>query len=124
MIFDHTCIKVGRLSEEIGFYSKAFNMHIATIRKHKNGALSVFLATNESDVMLQLLSIPDYEPDCADFGHIAFKTDDIQAVYDRLSALGCVDGAIIDSGYQLGFFASDPEGYEIEIVQLHKDAKV
>ena len=77
-----------------------------------------FLSAPDHGLQLQLLHGVGLAADCAAYGHLGMRTEDIQASFALHSQMGCVSDKIVEQPHQFGYFIKDPDGYETEIVQL------
>ena len=59
------------------------------------------------------------------FGHVAFNCDDVYASCEKLEAKGIAFKKKPDDGRMKGLaFVYDPDGYWVEVVKRHADAKI
>ena len=114
----HTMIRVRDLDRSIDFYSNFLGLR-ETRRKDLGDAVLVFLADENEEHYIELT----YNKDGRDyelgdqFGHLAFFTDDLEAVTARVEEKGWnYRGSRPETGSQY-IFIKDPDGYDIEILQ-------
>lgn len=114
----HTMIRVRDLERSIDFYSSFLGLR-ETRRKDLGDALLVFLADNDENHYIELT----YNKDGRDyelgdqFGHLAFFTEDLDAVIERVEEKGWdYRGSRPETGSKY-IFIKDPDGYDIEILQ-------
>lgn len=120
--FLHTRIRVRNLDASIAFYEKLGY----TLDKYKDspqGNSLAFLALAGNDVFLELCHSPEYTATCPeDLMHTALGVDDIIAYCDGVEKAGI---EIWPSGWREKFssggqkmaFVTDPDGYEVEILE-------
>ena len=114
----HTMIRVRDLDRSIDFYSNFLGLR-ETRRKDLGDALLVFLADEDEHHYIELTFNKDGRDYDAgnQFGHLAFFTDDLAAVIERVEAEGWdYRGSRPETGSQY-IFVKDPDGYDIEILQ-------
>ncbi|MDB4584536.1 VOC family protein, partial [Draconibacterium sp.] len=87
----------------------------------------VYLRNDENDMEIELtLNKGNTEPYThgSGYGHVAVCVDDLDAEYQRMSALDMKPTDIVsfapdDNLLARFFFITDPDGYEIEVLQRH-----
>lgn len=114
----HTMIRVRDLERSIDFYGDFLGLR-ETRRKDLGDALLVFLADEDENHYIELT----FNKDGRDyqlgnqFGHLAFFTDDLDAVIARVEQRGwSYRGSRPETGSRY-IFIKDPDGYDIEILQ-------
>ena len=120
----HTMIRVLDEKRSVGFYRKAFGLEIAD-RMDFDSFTLVYLRNDENDVELELtINKNQKEPYVHGkaYGHIAVVVDDVAAEHARFEREGLEPRKLIDmkhGGKPLAklFFVTDPDGYEIEVLQ-------
>ncbi len=112
MKFLHTRFRVRDMKKSVEFYTKTLGLIVARQTTSPRGFPLVFLRADDSGVELELCQLPgDFLiPD--DLMHIAFDVADITK-FKHLLADGVQKTS---SGTVIGFI-SDPDGYEIELIQ-------
>lgn len=115
--FDHFNFNVLDLEKSISFYQDALNLQI--VREHVAEDQSfklVYLGDIETSFQLELTWLRDrtepYNLGECEF-HLAFVTDDYDAMYAKHKEMGCICYENPAMGI---YFISDPDGYWIEIV--------
>ncbi len=115
--FDHFNFNVLDLEKSISFYQDALNLQI--VREHVAEDQSfklVYLGDSETSFQLELTWLRDrtepYNLGECEF-HLAFVTDDYDAMYAKHKEMGCICYENPAMGI---YFISDPDGYWIEIV--------
>ena len=121
--FLHTRIRVRDLDRSVDFYQKLGY----TLRERKDspqGNLLAFLTLPGNEVFLELCHSPDYTSSCPeDLMHTALGVPDIIAYCDTLEKAGI---EIWPTGWREKFssggrkmaFVTDPDGYEVEILEV------
>ena len=120
----HTMIRVLDEKRSVGFYRKAFGLEIAD-RMDFDSFTLVYLRNDENDVEIELtINKNQKEPYVHGkaYGHIAVVVDDVAAEHARFEREGLEPRKLIDmkhDGKPLAklFFVTDPDGYEIEVLQ-------
>jgi len=122
----HSMIRVLDEARSVDFYKQAFGLEIAD-RLDFDSFTLVYLRNQDADFELELTVNKDRsEPyDLGDgYGHIAFVVDDLDAEHARFQTGGLDPRKIVEferNGALLArfFFAADPDGYQIEVLQRH-----
>jgi lactoylglutathione lyase len=120
--FLHTRIRVRDLDQSVAFYQH-LGYHLRDFKDSPQGNKLAFLALPGNDVFLELCHSPDYTATCPeDLMHTALGVDDIIAYCDKVEKAGI---EIWPSGWRGKFssgarkmaFVTDPDGYEVEILE-------
>ena len=120
----HTMIRVLDEERSVTFYRAAFGLEVAE-RLDFEGFTLVYMANAQSGFELELTINKDrtapYDPGDG-YGHLAVSVTDLEAEHMRLTATGLAPRKIVDfrnGEVQLArfFFISDPDGYQIEVLQ-------
>lgn len=120
----HSMIRVLDEARSTDFYTRAFGLKVAG-RFLFEGFTLVYLRNAEADFEVELtINHGRVQPyNLGDgYGHIAFGVDDVNAEWERLSALGFAPSPVKTlehDGQPLAtfFFVQDPDGYKIEVLQ-------
>lgn len=127
MKFLHTMFRVTDLEQSIAFYTKVLGMSV--LNKSENSEYRYTLVfvgyeNQAADTSIELTYNWDpkqYELGNA-FGHIALGVEDIYAKCASIKALGGKvirePGPVKGGATQIAFI-SDPDGYQIELIQTH-----
>ncbi|TYK65150.1 lactoylglutathione lyase [Colwellia echini] len=124
----HTMLRVKNLEKSIQFYTEVMGMEILRQRDNETGRYSlVFLGYgSESDTAVIELTYnwdeSDYELGTA-FGHIAIGVDDVYKACDKIKAAGgkvTREAGPNKGGASILAFVEDPDGYKIELLELHR----
>lgn len=120
--FLHTRIRVKNVDASVSFYEKLG--YIAGERKiSPQGNQLTFLELPGNDVFLELTYSPDYTATCPeDLMHTALGVPDIIAYCDALEKNGIEIWPSkwrekFSSGERKMAFVTDPDGYEVEILE-------
>ena len=122
----HSMIRVLEEERSVEFYNQAFGLTVAQ-RFDFDGFTLVYLSNDEAAFELELTINKDQtEPyDLGNgYGHLAFAVDDLDAEHERFQAAGWEPRRLVDferEGTLIArfFFVTDPDGYEIEVMQKH-----
>ena len=120
----HSMIRVLDEARSVAFYRSAFDLEIAD-RLDFDGFTLVYLSNVQTGFELELTINKDRTTayDLGDgYGHLAVSVTDIEAEHARLTAAGLAPRKIVD--FRNGdtpvarfFFITDPDGYQIEVLQ-------
>ena len=115
--FDHFNFNVFDLEKSLDFYKKALDLTMGREINAPDGSFKiVFLQNEENDFKLELTWMRDRETpyNLGDLEyHLAFVTDDFDALHEKHARMGCICFENPDMGI---YFISDPDGYWLEIV--------
>ena len=115
----HTMIRVKDLDATLDFYTNFIGLRETSRKPIGDEATLVFLADEHDQYKLELT----YNHDGRDyelgnqFGHLAFATEDLEQVVERVEAQGWAyrrSRPELSSKY---IFVKDPNGYDVEILQ-------
>lgn len=120
----HSCIRVLDDHRSIAWYKAAFDLDVVDQLDFEAFRLT-YLANAASGFELELTLNKTRETpyDLGDgYGHLAFVVDDVDAHHDAMTTKGLEVGDLVDfaPGGDLVarfFFATDPDGYKIEVIQ-------
>ncbi|WED23717.1 lactoylglutathione lyase [Vibrio sp. JC009] len=126
MKFLHTMVRVGDLEKSIEFYTKVLGMSILDKFENPEYRYSlVFVGYEDQSVTLELTY--NWDTDEYDlgngFGHLALGVEDIYATCDKIKALGgkvTREPGPMKGGTTHIAFVTDPDGYQIELIQMNK----
>lgn len=119
----HSMIRVVDEARSVDFYRRAFGLEIVDRLAFADFTL-VYLAAEGGGFELELTinhGTQSYELGNG-YGHLAVLVDDVDAEYARFTAEGLTVGKLVDfrnEGVPVArfFFATDPDGYRIEVIQ-------
>lgn len=122
----HAMIRVLDLDRSLAFYEQAFGLTPSHQLDFEDFAL-VYLRNGENDMELELtLNKGETEPYThgSGYGHIAMCVDDLDSEHRRFGELGFGPTDIVEFAPDNNllakfFFVTDPDGYEIEVLQRH-----
>ncbi|MDO5632777.1 MAG: VOC family protein [Paracoccus sp. (in: a-proteobacteria)] len=120
----HSMIRVLDEARSVAFYETAFGLRVAERLDFPDFTL-IYLSNDEAATELELtVNKGRTEPyDLGDgYGHVAFSVDDVDAEHARLTAAGLSPRKLVDfapGGQVIArfFFVTDPDGYQIEVLQ-------
>lgn len=120
----HSMIRVIDEARSVDFYRRAFGLEIVNRIEFTEFTL-VYMAHELDGFELELtINHGRTEPYTLGdgYGHLAVVVDNLQAEHDRFTAEGFTVGKVVD--FKNGntpvarfFFATDPDGYKIEVIQ-------
>ena len=120
--FLHTRIRVKSLEDSIAFYEK-LGYQLGKRKDSPQGNKLAFMELEGNDVFLELTWSADYTASCPeDLMHTCLGVDDIVGYCDAVEKAGI---EIWPSGWREKFtgggtkmaFVTDPDGYEVEILE-------
>ena len=120
----HTMIRVLDEARSVAFYERAFGLRVADRLAFDSFTL-VYMRNDETDFELELtINAGRTEPYVLGdgYGHLALSVADLEAEHARMVAVGIKPRKIVDfapEGAVIAkfFFVSDPDGYQIEVLQ-------
>lgn len=120
----HSMIRVLDEARSIDFYRRAFSLEVADRLDFEKFTL-VYLSNAETEFELELtVNKGTAEPyDLGNgYGHFAVSVDDLDAEHARFEAEGLKPKKLVSfapDGKLVGrfFFVTDPDGYEIEVLE-------
>ena len=119
----HAMIRVVDLERSVAFYKHAFGLEESHRLEFSSFTL-LYLREAESGFEIELTwnrgQIEPYTHGSG-YGHIAFCVDDLKAQHTLLRRLGYAVGDIKELAAPTGaarfFFATDPDGYKVEVLE-------
>jgi len=123
----HTMLRVGDLQRSIKFYTDVMGMQLLrqTDRPDQKYSLAfVGYGSEDNSTVLELTynyGVDHYDMGGA-FGHIAIGVADCHAACARIRAQGgniTREAGPVKGGTTVIAFVTDPDGYKIELIQLH-----
>ncbi|WP_299869004.1 VOC family protein [uncultured Roseobacter sp.] len=120
----HSMIRVLDEARSVRFYDKAFGLKVADRLDFTNFTL-VYLSNPESGFELELTINKDQARpyDLGNgYGHFAVSVEDLASEHARFEAEGLAPRKLVEfapDGKLVGrfFFVTDPDGYEIEVLE-------
>ncbi|WCP69489.1 lactoylglutathione lyase [Vibrio tubiashii] len=126
MKFLHTMIRVTDLEKSLEFYTKVLGMRVLDRTENTQYRYTlVFVGYEQGGTTIELTHNWDtgqYEMGNA-FGHLALGVEDIYAACDQIKALGgnvTREPGPVKGGSTHIAFITDPDGYQIELIQVSK----
>jgi lactoylglutathione lyase len=126
MKFLHTMIRVTDLDKSIEFYTKVLGMRVLDRTENTQYRYTlVFVGDEDGGTTIELThnwDIDQYDMGTA-FGHLALGVEDIYAACDQIKALGgnvTREPGPVKGGSTHIAFITDPDGYQIELIQVSK----
>jgi lactoylglutathione lyase len=122
----HAMIRVLELDRSVAFYETAFGLTPSHKLDFEDFAL-VYLRNDENDMEIEL-TLNKGETTAYThgngYGHIAMCVDNLDTEYQRLTELGIEATDIVEFAPDNNllarfFFVTDPDGYEIEVLERH-----
>ncbi|WP_230172281.1 VOC family protein [Rhizobium sp. CECT 9324] len=122
----HSMVRVLDEVRSVEFYRNAFGLSVAERLDFDTFTL-IYLSNDDSEFELEL-TVNKGRAEAYNlgdgYGHLAVSVSDLDSEHQRFTDLGLNPGKIIDfnrDGALLArfFFATDPDGYKIEVLQRH-----
>ena len=118
--FNHFNFNVLDLERSLAFYKEALNLTPAREKEAADGSFKLVFLKDEADSPFQLeLTWMRDRTEPYDLGevefHLAFQTEEYDALHERHQAMGCV---CFENPAMGIYFIEDPDGYWIEIVPV------
>lgn len=120
----HSMIRVLEEQRSLDFYEKGFGLVVAE-RVSFDSFTLIYLSNPETGFELELTVNAGREApyELGDgYGHLAVSVEDAEAEHQRFTQLGLTVGKLVDMAHDgkpfaRFFFATDPDGYKIEVLQ-------
>ena len=117
LAFQHFNFNVLDLNRSLDFYDRALGLKPVRTHQAEDGSFTLtYLGVGISDFQLELTWLRDrtepYNLGECEF-HLAFVTDDFDALHDKHAQMGCI---CFENPAMGIYFISDPDGYWLEIV--------
>lgn len=128
MKFLHTMIRVKNLEQSIEFYTKVLGMSILDRTDNPEYRYTLVFVGYEGQPGGTTIELTyNWDTDQYDmgnaFGHLALGVEDIYAACDKIKTLGgnvTREPGPVKGGTTNIAFISDPDGYQIELIQVGK----
>lgn len=126
MQYLHTMVRVSDLDASLRFYCDLLGLQEVRRKESEKGRFTlVFLAAPDDEARSTKLQAPELEltwnwdPETYDggrnFGHLAYRVDDIYALCERLQAAGVTINRPPRDGHMA--FVRSPDGISVELLQ-------
>lgn len=126
MQYLHTMVRVSDLDASLRFYCDLLGLKEVRRKENEKGRFTlIFLAAPEDEARSTELKAPELEltwnwdPEeysgGRNFGHLAYRVDDIYALCERLQAGGVIINRPPRDGYMA--FVRSPDGISVELLQ-------
>lgn len=115
----HTMIRVKDLDATLAFYTEFLGLEEVKRSQIGDEATLVFLSDEWENYHIELTYNHDGRAyDLGDqFGHLAFTTDDLEPIVEKLEASGTWFRRSSPENRSKYIFVKDPNGYDIEILE-------
>jgi lactoylglutathione lyase len=115
----HTMVRVANLDESLDFYCDKLGLEEAHRREVEAGRFTLVFLAAPGDHEAQIELTYNWDPEALrggrNFGHIAYRVDDIYAVCERLRDSGVTIHRPPRDGHMA--FVRSPDGISIELLQ-------
>lgn len=115
----HTMVRVTNIDESLEFYCNKLGLKELRRMDNENGRFTLIFLAAPGDETAQIELTYNWDPETYDggrnFGHIAYATDDIYALCERLMQAGVTINRPPRDG-RMAFIRS-PDGISIELLQ-------
>jgi lactoylglutathione lyase len=119
MKYLHTMVRVTDLDRSLGFYCKALGLTEIRRSEHEQGRFTLVFLAAEGDEDAQIELTYNWDPEAytggRNFGHVAYKVDDIYATCQRLMDNGVTISRPPRDGRMA--FVRSPDNISIELLQ-------
>ncbi len=116
--FDHLALTVKDTAVSKKFYKDAFGFEsLVDYRFDSAGLTACFIGIPGDDAQLQLNLYDSAKESHPAESHYSIRTDDIEALFQKHQAQGFKPTALVDAPHQKCYFVTDPDGYQIEVIQ-------
>ncbi|GJL51403.1 VOC family protein [Candidatus Nitrospira salsa] len=117
----HTRMRVSNMEQTIAFYRDVLGLEVVDQKVSPRGSRLAFLATPNSDELIELCSFPTSGQVRVqeDLIHLAFQVDNLDTTIKELQAkhVPITDGPTTSSSGSRFIFIDAPDGYEIELIE-------
>ena len=122
----HSMIRVLDEARSVDFYGKAFGLAVADRVDFETFTL-IYMSNAETGFELELTVNKGRSEAYTlgdGYGHLAVSVDEVAVEHKRFEDLGLNPGKLVELNrdgklFGLFFFATDPDGYKIEVLQRH-----
>ncbi|GJL63590.1 MAG: VOC family protein [Nitrospirales bacterium] len=117
----HTRMRVSNMEQTIAFYRDVLGLEVVDQKVSPRGSHLAFLATPNSDELIELCSFPTSGQVRVqeDLIHLAFQVDNLDTTIKELQDkhVPITDGPTTSSSGSRFIFIDAPDGYEIELIE-------
>ncbi|GJL65785.1 MAG: VOC family protein [Nitrospirales bacterium] len=117
----HTRMRVSNMEQTIAFYRDILGLEVVDQKVSPRGSHLAFLATPNSDELIELCSFPSsgHVRVQEDLIHLAFQVDNLDTTIKELQEqhVPITDGPTTSSSGSRFIFIDAPDGYEIELIE-------
>ena len=119
MKYLHTMVRVTNLDESLDFYCKALGLEELSRRDSEAGRFTLVFLSAPGDTDAQVELTWNWDPEeysgGRNFGHLAYRVEDIYASCQRLAEHGVIINRPPRDGHMA--FVRSPDGISIELLQ-------
>ena len=112
----HLTIQTNKFEAELNFYRQIIGLQI-TRDMRPMGRNMIFLANAEGETEIEIIEVPDADNAGNAYLSVGFKTDDVFAKREELTAMGLQATPMISPNPQIHFFfITDPAGVKVQFM--------
>jgi lactoylglutathione lyase len=115
----HTMVRVSNIEDSLDFYCNKLGLKELRRMENENGRFTLIFLAAPGDETAQIELTYNWDPETyaggRNFGHIAYATDDIYALCERLMQAGVTINRPPRDGYMA--FIRSPDGISVELLQ-------
>ena len=119
MKYLHTMVRVSDLDASLAFYRDALGLEVIRQREEPKGRFTLVFLAAPGDTDAQVELTYNWDPEAytggRNFGHLAYRVDDIYALCQHLMECGVVINRPPRDGYMA--FVHSPDGISVELLQ-------
>jgi lactoylglutathione lyase len=128
--FGHVAFRVTDIERSLGWYREAFGAevvaHVEAIGPKPEYYYAEFATGQMVEFFVNGRTVPEPAPDAAGFAHLCLVVDDIQEALAHMTAIRATISRPYFEGRagQKVFFVADPDGNQIEIMEIRPDSPI
>ena len=119
MKYLHTMVRITDIDQSLRFYRDALGLRVLSQRDYPQGRFTLIFLAAPGDESAQVELTYNWDPQTYDggrnFGHLAYRVDDIYATCERLIAHGVTINRPPRDGHMA--FVRSPDNISIELLQ-------